>query len=356
MRGIYLSRKPIAGSRYKYLQMFSRVCDVSVSFRVSRERFLRYGFAIVKGDKCSDYKHALKARIPYILLQHDTWTIRAGQESADERAMIEGAASILFTSEEHVRWMSERYSLPEYRVVHLRPLAADLDFEPLPKLEGKHIVYAGGIATESMKDGMYGYRAYHDIFRTLIDAGWTVHVYPAWNTTDRTEGYEAIGCVVHEPVAQNALYRELSQYTVGFQGYAETGPQCYVKGCRPNKLWEYLAAGIPTVGYNTGDGAAIYAGKWGTVARTLKSLPGAAERASKMEIPDELRRAEIIDNDLASFRDLVDIALSKCAPKGSVRLARAVEYDGVRYPARSSIPRSLAYAMRDAGVIKGVGL
>ena len=318
MRFAHLIRQPVAGSRYKYGEMFRRVCDMVDFPTHSTPRAISgCDAAIIYGDKSPDYKAAMAAGLPYILVQHDTASIRFDiGDDPNEREMIENAACILFTSETHADWMEARYTLPPYRIVHLRPFSRDLLFTPLPK-KPDTVVYSGGIVSASNKDGGFGYRAYHPIFAALMAAGWDVHIYPAWNSEDREGDYAAIGCTVHKQVSQSDLYRELSQYTVGFQGYAETGPQCYVKGCRPNKLWEYLAAGIPTVGYNTGDGSKIYQGKWGTIARSLEALPAAAHRAAKIDV-SSWRNSEVIDNDWEAFRDLVEIATRAVIEKPGV--------------------------------------
>jgi len=223
--------------------------------------------------------------------------------------MVENAACIIFTSEAHREWLAERYTLPPSEVVHLRPLAHQLDFKPLPKLAGQNIVYPGGLTPHKQRDGLYGYRAYHDTFRRLQECGWTVHVYPAYG--DPLVGdFSQMGCVMHRPVPQESLYRELSQYQAGLHGYALTGPQAYVKTCMPNKTWEYLAAGIPTFGFNCGDSGAVFDGRWGHIAKSHRAFASTTKRVLAMEVDDSLRRAEVMDSDAGAFDRLCRIAAS----------------------------------------------
>lgn len=316
MRVAYLTREPFNGSRYKYRQMFSRVHDIETLFEPTVKELAPFDALIVEGDRCRDYAKAIKAQKPYLLIQQDTWTIRAGTECGKEREMIENAAAILFTSDPHAEWMSHKYTMPPYRVVHLRPFLADIDFEPLPKKPGT-VVYAGGITSDESKDGIYGYRSYHSIFRRIISAGYEMHVYPAWSGWRYVDEYVALGCITHEQVPERDLYRELSQYAVSLQGYAKhgtPGARAYIKGCRPNKLWLSLGAGIPTVGYNTGSGSKIYDGRWGLVAPSLAKLPATIKRASKLRIPDPLRRSEVMDADECVFRELLDITFAADPP------------------------------------------
>jgi len=352
VKAAYLVTPPMQGSRYKFIEMFSRLCQLDVVPKLTAN----YDFAIVRGDKSRDYQKAMQLGLPYILIEHDVWSVRAGVETdKHEREMIENAACVLFTSAHHAD-LAAKYTIPPSEYIHLRPLAKDLDFEPLPKLPGRNLVYAGGIMGSENED-IFGYRKYAvSVFPALMAAGWTIHVYPAWNALNRTKEYEAIGCIMHEPVPQKDLYRELSQYQAGFQGYAECGPQEYVKSCRPNKLWEYLGAGIPTLGYNTGSGAHIYEGKWGYVAETWADIPAVSERVLNMTISDDLRRSEVIDNDIDAFARLVDIA--SVASANAIRpelhypvslATRITLEDGTVFPKGFTIGRDMARMLKEQG-------
>lgn len=310
-RGVMCALRPMCGSNRKYAEMFGRVDGIDFSWGdVTPEQMRGYDFAVVAGDRHKQHRLALAAGIPYIVDEHDIHSLRTGRDHDDtEREMLENAAAIIFTSEAHRDWLAERYDLPPSVVVHLRPYLADLDFRARRKLAGKHIAYAGGVLPRFDADGPYGYRCYHDIFGALMDAGWTVHVYPAYGHDESTRvEYERLGVVWHERVEERDLPRELSAYRLGLMGYAEAGPQEYVKTCRPNKAWAYLSAGIPTLGYNTGDSGALFDGRWGLIAPSLAEIGETAERAAKMRIPDELRREQTMDADLPAFELLVDFA------------------------------------------------
>lgn len=310
VRIAFLTNNQSLGVRHKYIRMFEKVARITP---VKTGRLDAFDAVIVTGYRCQNYRKALAARKPYLLIQHDTVSLWRGKPSKAEQTMIERAAGVVFNSEHHRDQLT--YDLPPHWVVHPRPVAQDLDFDPLPKLPGKHLAYSGSLGRPKTM------RAYHDIFRTMLDAGWAVHLYPAWGGRDpeRLRPYRTMGCTVHTPVPQHSIYRELSQYTVGFQGYAPAGNQDYIDGCMPNKLWEYLGAGIPTVGYNTGKGGAVYDGEWGLVAPTLVDLPATAEAASLIDV-GEHRAREVIDADISAFKEMVACLSRKCA---DARRARA---------------------------------
>ena len=308
VRCAFIGVSPALGSEYKYHQMFARVADCSWTPETGGTD---YDIAIVHGDNRNDYTAALAMGRPYILVVQDVLSMRSGCDRLDsEREQVESAGAILFTSEDHRDWMAERYALPPHEIVHLRPLASDLVTPTAPKIP-RSAVYAGGVlparfAREEL-GGLYGYRCYHSLFRAILGAGWDVHIYPGYGQRDSTE-YEALGCVWHDQLPQRSLYEELSHYAVGIQAYAKTGPQAYIKTCRPNKLWDYLTAGIPTLGYNTGNGARLYHGRWGVAVDSLKAIPGALERASGIQITPELQESQTMDGDLEKFARLVEVA------------------------------------------------
>jgi hypothetical protein len=311
----------------KYGDMFSRVADVidvvvpSLETPVAQvERIIRDhapDAVLVRGDRWPMWEAPYNLGVPYILDQHDVHSLRVPPNQAvcfNERQMVEGAAAIIFTSEDHQAYHQARYDCPPSRVVHLRPLASAVrGLERLPKLKGRNIVYAGGITRNTDAGGIYGYRSYDvSIFPALQAAGWTVHVFPCYLSTARVRrDFANRGIVVHDEVPEADLPRELSRFQVGLQAYANDGcvPEAfsYCMTCRPNKLWTYLAAGIPTVGFQGGNGMALYDGRWGLVADSLDELGKVAAKAAKMKIPAKLRHAEVMDNDLEAFAELVEI-------------------------------------------------
>jgi len=278
---------------------------------------------VVFGDLKNDYLIPLKYNIPYILFEHDVMGIRTGQKEEimrHDREKMENASAVIFTSEDHAQYYEElnkkhNWRIPYYEIIHTRPLKKDLDFEPKEKLNGLHLVYAGGTIESRRKYGLFGYRYYGEIFRKFIEAGWKVHIYSASNNSARLGEYTNIGCIVHESLPYKDLLREMSQYTAGLHGYNKIGvPEAaynYTQICRPNKLWDYLAAGIPTIGFQGGNGMKIYDGKWGIIIdnlepETLKAIP---ERLKEIKITKRMRYANVMDKDIKKFKKVIEMAL-----------------------------------------------
>lgn len=273
-----------------------------------RLRTLKPDVVLVRGDASNLYRAPLAVGIPYVVCENDVSSWRKGT-SPREREMLENAAAVVFTSEAHrAHLQADGVDLPPSETVWLRPTRAALDFEPLPKLDGRHLVYAGGIQSWRHRTSAWGYRAYHRIFEAFLAAGWQVHVYPSRSSYARPviDEYRTLGCTMHDTVPAGELYRELSQYTAGLHGYSwHNVPKRsldYALHCMPNKTWEYLAAGIPTVTINGGiSGRVMVDGGWGVgVAHDLSSL----DRLDLPVIDQQVRAEQTIDGDLDRLADV----------------------------------------------------
>lgn len=293
------------GSQYKYFKLFGKIhetmwlpCDTDCD----------YDIAVVPGDGHTEYKFPLAKGKPYILSQHDILsTISKSNKKRHnaDAAAIKNAKGIMFTSEEHQ--ITVNPNQPSI-VVHLRPSIDDIVYPSSKKLPGKNMVYVGGI--NNSKGGMYGYRYYLPQFKSIIRRGWNVHLYRARQDDHELKPYKMIGCVIHGRVPMNELYKEISCYTAGFQCYNDVGTNKlslkYAMTCRPNKLWEYLAAGIPTIGYIGGNGTKLYDGKWGTVLKNL----GEINDAKLPVITREMQEEQTIEHDIPRVKEFIEMVMA----------------------------------------------
>jgi hypothetical protein len=80
----------------------------------------------------------------------------------------------------------------------------------------------------------------------------------------------------------------------------------------PNKCWDYLAAGIPTIGYNPGRSSRIYtSGGWGVVLEehTVEGIRKIEEQLPT--ISETLRQSQVMDVDIPKLRRLVGYVLQR---------------------------------------------
>ncbi|RLC34720.1 MAG: hypothetical protein DRZ76_02150 [Candidatus Nealsonbacteria bacterium] len=321
---IYYITRWREGTAYKNINFMKdnfggEIIADDISQLKKRIKELKPELIVVRGDHRKDYQIALKHNIPYLLIENDVNSLRRGtKDMAQEREKIENAAAIIFTSEEHMDYYKGvekkyKWKLPYCEVIYTRPLKKDLDFEPKEKLKGLHLVYAGGLVTSwHRRKTHYGYRCYHKIFKEFIRAGWTVHLYSASYNTNKLSEYHDIGCIIHRNKPYKELLKEMSQYTAGLHSYNKEGvPEKaynYTQTCRGNKIWDYLAAGIPTIGYQAGNGMKIYEGKWGIVIKDLKSetIKGIPKRLAKIKITKRMRKSNTVDRDLKKYKKVIE--------------------------------------------------
>jgi len=312
------------GSSYKFPSFLKKAFGVENSREKTEGE---YDLGICKGDWHTFHKEFMERNLPYLLLEHDIYSYRFGlneKSYVHDKEKIENASAVIFTSEEYVKYyedLKKRYGwhIPKYVVIHNRPLTKDLNFIPKKKLEGLNLVLEGGLSVWTKKNDPYHYKAYNYIFEQFIKAGWKVHIYPTKVASNKKKlkAYQDIGCIIHEWVPCQLLYQEISQYTAGFQGFNSINtPESSLKfaqACRPNKIYDYLAAGIPTIGYNGKEGMEIYRDKWGIVIddleqETLKAIP---ERLKKIKITKKMRYDNVLEKERDKLEYIIGVALKK---------------------------------------------
>jgi len=302
------------GAAYRHGELLRRLCHLDVIAAddpLLSDALEAAHFAVVRADRFMQYREALHAGRPYIVIANDLATMRdPDTEVAEaEREMLELASGIVFVTDPLARHAESRYSLPPWCVIPLKPLACDLDFEPLPQ-RPHTLAYAGNLLARRALGGPWAYRVNVDIFHMAVKAGWEVHLYESQPSPSAAREYRAAGCIVHEHVPESALLRELSQYTAGLQVFntrcVPPAAQEYARLAWPNKTWLYQAAGIPTVGCNPGyEAPRIYAGRWGIVLAGPERFASLTE-ADLPQIDERVRRFEVIDRYLSTFASLLE--------------------------------------------------
>ncbi len=119
-----------------------------------------------------------------------------------------------------------------------------------------HLVYAGGVAGRHRNTSQYGNIQFHSLIEMLTDQHLHFHIYPSPSNmrADYEEYYQIAKTNpyfhFHEPVDQDRLASELSQYHFGllpfFQSKSEQSP-LKLKYATTLKLFNYLEAGLPVI-------------------------------------------------------------------------------------------------------------
>ena len=323
-----VSNRRFDGSHHKLPKLFVKEFGV-ISGDKLPETDIDLG--VCQGDTQTLYKEFTKRGIPYLLVENDICSFRFGLNErtyAHDKELIENASAVLFTSEGYIEYFKKlekkyQWHVPEYMVIHNKPLKEDITFIPKEKIEGLNLVVDGGLQMWERENDPYHYKAYLHIFSKFIEAGWAVHLYPT-KFSDRgmrLKEYRDIGCRIHNWHPSEILYQEMSQYTAGLQGFNSINtPEsalAFAHKCRPNKIYDFLGAGIPTIGYNGGDGMEVYRDKWGIVIddlepETLKAIP---ERLKKIKITKKMRYENVLEKERDKFEYIIDVALKEAGKK-----------------------------------------
>jgi len=267
--------------------------------------------------------------IPYVIIENDVDLMRDGDSEYDiekHKKRIEGAGAIIFTCKNHVDYYkAKKFKLPYYEIIPLRPLKNDVVICPKEKIGDKELVYAGGIIRKRQNRD-YFYRYLLPIFRKFMRAGWNIHIYPIYSHATiegehykkkAFEKYHEEGCIIHGRMMFKDLTLEMSQYRAGLHVFNRKNTPVkaynYCQKCISNKTWDYLAAGIPTIGYHPGAGGEIYDKKWGIVLKSLgrKQLEKLDNDLKKIKIDKALIYHETMEQDTNKFKRIVNHALGE---------------------------------------------
>lgn len=214
--------------------------------------------------------------VPVIFDIHDLESMReTGEVDKDETTAIDSADGFIFPSvayENGIRKQRNLGILPS-RVIYSMCNRDDILDQPLPRLRGS-LVYEGATVAplpnfNSKTPGWKAYRDYTGLARALTSAFIPFHLYGV--RKEFQQPYLNLGAIVHESLRFPDLLKQLSRFDWGLCGHLESHPQW--QKAMPNKLFEYLAAGIPVVAINATEvGEFVSANGVGSVVKDFTEL------------------------------------------------------------------------------------
>ena len=193
---------------------------------------------------------ALAGTAPVVHDTHDLISLRRPDDA--NLAFFEGVANRAADG----RVYTTPYQMEEARnlygvtgpslVLHNYVSQGDLPRRKLPKLsqaDGQvHLVYEGGVRAR-------GHRDFGELFRDLAARGLHVHVYPM--KCDEEVARQMTGSPnlhYHQPVSPKQIIEEMTQYDFGIIPFnLDQGKRRFLDTTIANKLYEYLAAGLPVI-------------------------------------------------------------------------------------------------------------
>ena len=203
----------------------------------------------------AEARNAVCPWVPLVFDVHDLDSQREnGEIDMDEEPAIHSADAFIFPSksyEKGIRHVWNTRGAPG-RVIYSMCNRSDIVESPLPRIEG--LVYEGATVSplphfNATTPGYKHYRDYTELAAHLLVRQIPFHLYGVRKEFWRQ--YLDRGAIVHESLAFVDMMQQLTRYDWGLCGHSGDHPQW--QKAMPNKLFEYLAAGIPVVSINAGE-------------------------------------------------------------------------------------------------------
>ena len=236
----------------------------------------------------------VERRIPVVHDVHDLQSLRQTPyengfpQPADvaelERRAIEGSAAVVTVSDELLGEIRARYAVNGRALVFPNyALGSDVPrviaFPRQRNGTRPRLVYQGTLSTNG---GHYDVRA---IFEALATEGASLDVYPSREVAEyRALAARVDGLTYHETVDPATLLSRLPRYDFGWAGFNDGLNAAHLDTALPNKLFEYLACGLP-----------VLALRHRAIARFLRERGLGIALDSPADLTGELARLDVGD-------------------------------------------------------------
>ena len=194
--------------------------------------------------------------IPVIFDAHDLDYCRYGGSQIDEeeRRTLCDCDGVILPSHAYEQAVKEGFGVKLSEVIYSMNVLEDYPDIEMPRLQG--IVYEGGImatSEEEAAEGKMRFNDYRPLFTAMYYKKIPIHIYPG--NDDNMRDYIKTGAVWHHTLQHQPLLQQLTRYDWGLVG-ANFKNHIW-DGVMPNKLFDYIAAGLPVIVYNAAEAAAF---------------------------------------------------------------------------------------------------
>jgi hypothetical protein len=205
-----------------------------------------------------------------------------GQEDVNALAVADG---LIVPCDNYIKIIEERGKLHiPYMTLFSYTNEEDLVEEPHEYLGG--IVYEGSIYAPSPNHPA-PYRLYHNVAKEIIKNLIPFFIYPGGGYTNQMLYYASLGCNIMPSADPGTLLKNLSRHGWGFCGSPIDHRQW--DNTLSNKLFDYIAAGIPSFIYKAKATEEAFGDKGvGIVIKDLSEIP--------KYYNDKKLRQELVDN------------------------------------------------------------
>ena len=193
---------------------------------------------------------ALAGDAPVVHDTHDLISLRANGDpnlTYFEGVANRGAAGRVYTTPYQLEEAKRLYGVNGPSLVFFNYASeADLPSKFLPKLSDQdgnvHIVYEGGIGGNTHRD-------FSSLFVDLAKEGIHIHIYPTFYNQEISQYFSSHKTIhYYHPLSPKQIMEEMTQYDFGIIPFnLEKGNKQFLDSTIANKLFEYLAAGLPVI-------------------------------------------------------------------------------------------------------------
>lgn len=216
---------------------------------------------------------------PLVYDIHDMVSIRTGEPEPYENKALELCDGVLVPSRLYKENIQSRVKKPVYEILNSVPEKLYPKIRRVPHRRG--IVYEGGLKgmPKELSD-QFEFRDWASVFRELSKMNIEVWAYPAASREEDLSNYHQSGAILMNSLPYDQLLKNLASHEAGLVG--SPFPSKAFNGALPNKMFEYISAGVPVIAYNAPSAAEfLHATGFGEGIDDLKQVPDVLEQFRK---------------------------------------------------------------------------
>lgn len=182
---------------------------------------------------------------------HDLGVVRNGWENLNDAgredlAAIGQSQGLIVPCEKYIEILEERGKMSIPWIV-MYSYCSEKDFVPNPTHDLGGVVYEGSIYAPA-PNHPFPYRIYDNVAKQIVGANIPFYIYPSRGYERGMPYYQSLGCRTMPSTDPGTLIENLSRHKWGFVG--SPVPHRQWNNTLSNKLFDYIAAGIPSFIYN----------------------------------------------------------------------------------------------------------
>lgn len=215
---------------------------------------------------------------------HDLFSVRIGVNYPDEKFVFANCDGFVFPSLSYQKHATELHGITKPMRTVYSMCNEDFVQDPQP-VRFNALAYEGGLRIPENIDApdefkYHSYRDFRGIFRDITNRlRIPLIVFPA--NADAIANYQIPGVMIHNPLDYPTMMNYMSMCRWGFVGGPTPGiPQWDM--AMPNKLFEFLAAGVPIIAINATE-LSEFVDRWkvGVCVDSIEEIPSVFEQSEK---------------------------------------------------------------------------